>query len=82
MKDDGNEHYHVEGRQRVITVFLTVDEAGRPTDLHIPEPIDDALDVEVLATIGKFQYQPGMLDGKPISMPVHMHYVVPVGAIY
>jgi TonB family protein len=82
MKDDGNQHVHISGRQRVVTVYLTVNEAGQPTDLNIPEPVDDALDVEVLATVGKFRYKPATLDGKPISMAVHMHYVVPVGAVY
>jgi TonB family protein len=82
MKDDGNQHVHISGRQRVVTVYLTVNEAGQPTDLNIPEPVDDALDVEVLATVGKFRYKPATLDGKPIAMAVHMHYVVPVGAVY
>ena len=82
MKDDGNQHVHVEGRQRIVTVELTVNEAGQPMDLRIPQPVDDALDVEVLATVGKFRYQPGTLNGKAIAMPVHVHYVVPVGAIY
>jgi TonB family protein len=82
MRDDGNQHVHISGRERVVLVYLTVNEAGQPTDLHIPQPVDDALDVEVLATIGKFRYQPGTLDGKPIPMQVHMHYVVPVGAVY
>jgi hypothetical protein len=82
MKDDGNQHVHIEGRQRVVTVYLKVNEFGEPMDLHIPVPVDDALDVEVLATVGKFRYQPGTLNGKPIPMDVHMHYVVPVGAIY
>ena len=82
LKDDGNQHVHVEGRQRVVIVELTVNTAGEPTDLHIPSPTDDSLDVEVLATVGKFRYQPGTLNGKPIAMPVRMHYIVPVGAIY
>lgn len=82
MRDDGNQHVHIAGRERVVLVYLTVNAAGQPTDLNIPDPVDDALDVEVLATVGKFRYQPGTLDGKPIPMAVHMHYVVPVGAIY
>jgi TonB family protein len=82
MRDNGNQHVHVEGRARTILVDLTVNQNGEPTDLRIPQPADDALDVEVLATVGKFRYQPGTLDGKPIPMSVHMHYVVPVGTIY
>jgi len=82
MKDDGNQHVHIEGRERIVMVELTVNQAGQPTDLRIPEPVDDALDVEVLATVGKFRYQPGTLNGRPIPMTVHMRYVVPVGAIY
>ena len=82
MKDDGNQHVHIEGRRCVVTIYLIVNAAGQPTDLQIPEPVDDALDVEVLATVGKFRYQPGTLDGKVTPMPIHMHYVVPVGAVY
>ncbi len=82
MKDDGNQHVHISGRQRVVVVYLTVDEAGQPMDIHIPEPVDDALDVEVMATVGKFRYEPGTLDGKPVAVPVHLHFVVPIGAIY
>jgi hypothetical protein len=82
MKDDGNQHLHISGRKRIVLVYLTVNEAGQPTDLNIPEPVDDALDVEVLAAVGKFRYEPGTLDGKPVAVPVHLRYVVPVGAIY
>jgi TonB family protein len=82
MKDDGNQHVHISGRERTVVVELTVNETGEPTELRIPEPVDDALDVEVLATVGKFRYRPGTLNGRPIPMTVRMRYVVPVGAIY
>ncbi len=82
MKDNGNQHFHVEGRERVVMVQLTVNELGLPTDLHIPEPAEEALDTQILAAVGKFRYEPGTLDGKPTPMTVRIHYVVAVGAIY
>lgn len=82
MKDDGNHHVHIEARRRVVLVELTVNEHGEPTNLHVAQPIDNALEVELLATIGKFRYEPGTINGRAVPVPIRMHYVVPVGAIY
>lgn len=73
---------HVSGRERVVVVELTVDRAGKQAGLRIAQGVEDALDAGVLAMVGRFRYQPGLLNGKPFPITVIIHYVVPVVAVY
>jgi TonB family protein len=59
-----------------VVVQMTVDQAGKPTDLHIAQSINPAVDQQVLATVSQFRYQPGTLNGQPTAFPIKLHYTI------
>ncbi len=68
--------------ERKVVVNLNVDETGKPVDLTIAKSAGDILDKDVLATVAKYRFKPGMLDGIPTSVPVKLEVVIPAGTTY
>ncbi len=73
---------HFNGIERTVVVQMTVDEAGKPTDLSVVRSAGAAIDHQVLATVGQYRYQPGTLNGQAIAVPVKLEVTIPAGTTY
>jgi TonB family protein len=70
--------YHVlQGAgTRTVVIELTVDEKGKPANLHVVQSTDKFTDRAVVEAVSQYVYKPGTLDGEAIPMNVVMHYVI------
>ena len=50
----------------MVTLSLTVDDEGMPTDIHVVSPVGLGLDESAVACMGKSRYSPAQKDGKPV----------------
>jgi protein TonB len=62
------------GRDAVVVVSMTVDENGKPTNLKVLQSADEFMDQGVLEAVSQFRFQPAMLDGRPVAIPVTLDY--------
>ena len=74
-------HHTVAAEQRVV-VTLDVDTNGLPTNLTVAKSSDATLDQDVLATVSKYRFTPGKLDGQATAVPVRLEVIVPAGISY
>lgn len=56
---------HVQG---TVVLELFVDEKGRPADITLVSPLGYGLDERAQAAVGKWEFKPGMKDGKPVKI--------------
>jgi hypothetical protein len=61
---------------RNTVVQMTVDAAGKPSDLKIVDSLGPVMDHNVLAAVGQYRFTPGTLDGAPTAVPVNLHVVL------
>jgi TonB family protein len=62
------------GRDALVVLSMTVDEAGKPTNLKVVKSADRFMDQGVLDAVSQFRFQPATLDGQPVSIPVTLDY--------
>jgi TonB family protein len=62
---------------RVVSVGMTVDASGKPTDLKVIEPADKFTDQAILSAASQYRYKPANLDGMavPMQMTVNFKFV-------
>jgi len=80
--DVAGSHNRVAASELTAVVTLTVDPAGKPTDLAIAKSAGEGVDKEVLALVNQYRFQPGTLDGQPFAIPVRLQVVLPRGTQY
>jgi len=51
-----------------VVLSVTVDPQGLPHDIHVLRPLDPAVDKKVMEALAKWKFQPGMKDGKPVTV--------------
>ncbi len=58
---------------RVVRIAMTIDEAGKPTDLKVVQSTDKFTDEAILAAASQYRFKPAMLNGTavPIEMTVN-----------
>src|SRR5580704_4459927 len=61
---------------RKTVVAMTVDAAGKPTDLKIVRSLGSVMDRNVLAGVSQYRFTPGTLDGQPTAVPVNLEVVL------
>jgi len=59
-----------------VGLTLTVDQNGKPQDVHIVKGINSFWDARVADAVRQFHYRPGTIDTKPI--PVDMNLTVTI----
>jgi TonB family protein len=59
-----------------VVIEMTVDETGKPTNLHIVKPFNAIVDQQVVASVSQFRYKPGTLNGQPTAFPIRLHYTI------
>jgi TonB family protein len=61
---------------RKTVVEMTVDAAGKPSNLKILQSLGPLMDHNVLAAVSQYRFAPGTLDGAPTSIPVNLEVVL------
>jgi hypothetical protein len=61
---------------RKTVVEMTVDAAGKPSNLKIVRSLGPVMDHNVLAAVGQYRFTPGTLDGEPTAVPVSLEVVL------
>lgn len=56
----------------VVKVAYVVDAQGVPTDIHITQSVNSELDQRVLDAVAQFRYEPGVLNGQKVAVPVDL----------
>jgi TonB family protein len=58
---------HLSG---TVTLSLTVDDEGIPTDIHVVSPLGLGLDEKAVTCIHQSRYSPAQKDGKPVPSKI------------
>jgi TonB family protein len=56
---------HLAGQ---VTMSLTIDDDGRPHDIHVVSPLGLGLDESAVSCMGQSRYYPAEKDGKPVPL--------------
>ncbi|MEI9977847.1 MAG: TonB family protein [Edaphobacter sp.] len=67
-------------KDKTAIVAMTVDEAGKPSDLKIVQSISPAMDKNVLTAVSQYRFKPGTLDGAATSVPLNLEVTVHASA--
>jgi TonB family protein len=59
-------------RDKTVVVAMTVDAAGKPSDLKIVQSQSPAMDKNVLRAVSQYRFKPGTLDGSAAAIPVNL----------
>lgn len=57
---------------RTVTVGMTVDVTGKPTDLKIVKSAGPIVDKSVLEAVSQYRFQPGTVSDQPVSFPLNL----------
>src|ERR1035438_6726307 len=55
----------------IVTMSLTVDDDGMPTDIHVVSPVGLGLDESATACMRQSRYSPAQKDGKPVPLKIN-----------
>ncbi len=57
-----------------VGLTLTVDQSGKPQDIHVVKSLSPFWDARVVEAVSRFHFRPGTIDNQPI--PVDMNLTV------
>jgi TonB family protein len=66
----GNEYARATKIKGMSTIFVVIDQKGRPTQLSIVRPLGAGLDEEALAAIQQYVFEPAVMGGKPVPVGI------------
>ena len=61
-----------EKRQGIVVVSLIVDEKGQPQQVQVVHSFASAFDQSAMQAVQQYRFKPGMLQGKPVAVKVHI----------
>ena len=64
------------GQDRTVTVNLTVDENGKPTNAKVIQSTDLYTDGGILSAVDQYRYKPATLDGVAVPMAVTLNFII------
>jgi TonB family protein len=59
----------------VVTLALTVDKEGVPTNIRVTEPLGCGLDAKAVEAVGTWRFNPAEKDGHPVSVAIAVEVV-------
>ena len=59
---------------RVVTVGMTVDATGKPTDLKVIQSSDKFTDAAILSAASQYRFKAAMLDGSAVASGVTLNF--------
>ncbi len=74
---DRNHILHdTSGQDRLVSVGMTVDATGKPTDLKVIKSEDKFTDGGILSAVSQYRYKPATLDGNPVPTEVTVNFKI------
>ncbi len=64
---------NVAPEDRTVTVGMTVDASGKPTDLKVIQASDEFTDGAILDAVSQYRYKPATLNGTAVPMGVTLN---------
>ena len=61
---------------RVVSVGMTVDASGKPTDLKVIEPADMFTDQAILSAASQYRFKPATLNGIAVPMEMTVNFKI------
>jgi TonB family protein len=61
---------------RTVSVGMTVDASGKPTNLKVLEPIDAFTDQAILSAASQYRFKPAHLDGTAVPMEMTLNFKI------
>jgi TonB family protein len=58
--------------QGAVVLSLLVDETGKPTEIKVKKSLGMGLDEKAIEAVQKWQFKPGMKDGKPVPVAANV----------
>ncbi len=55
-----------------VGLFLTIDEKGQPTDIHVTKSFSPFWDARVIETVRQFRYKPATLSNQPVPVDLNL----------
>lgn len=66
----------ISGQDRTVTVNMTVDQNGKPTNAKVVQSTDLYTDGGILSAIDQYRYKPATLDGVAVPMGVTLNFII------
>jgi len=67
-------HWNAGEQEKLAVVKLVIDKDGKPSQLSIVQSLGPAMDNDVLASVGRYRFEPGALNHEPT--PIEMTLTV------
>jgi TonB family protein len=64
------------GKDRVVSVAMTVDASGKPTDLKVIQSTDKFTDQAILSAASQYRYKPATLNGSAVPMEMTVNFTI------
>ena len=64
------------GEDRTVSVNMTVDASGKPTNIKVVQSSDTYTDGGVIAAVSQYRYKPATLDGAAIPMDLTLNVTI------
>ena len=74
---DPNHVVHgISGQDRTVTVNMTVDQNGKPSNLKVVKSADMFTDGGILSAVDQYRYKPATLNGTAVPMAVTLKFTI------
>jgi TonB family protein len=67
---------NVSGEARTVSVNMTVDASGKPTNVKVVQSTDAYTDGGIVAAVSQYRYKPATLDGTAIPIDVTVDFTI------
>ena len=64
------------GQDRTVSVNMTVDASGKPTNVKVVQSTDKYTDGGIVAAVSQYRYKPATLDGTAVPMDVTVDFTI------
>jgi TonB family protein len=68
--------WRATGAHKTVNVSMTINKAGKPTDLKITKSAGEELDSNVIAAVSKYRYKPAQLNHQPTEVEVNLEIII------
>jgi TonB family protein len=64
------------GDPRTVTIDMTVDETGKPSNIKVVKSTDLFTDGGIVSAVDQYRYKPATLNGSAVPMAVRINFVI------
>jgi TonB family protein len=64
------------GQPRAVTIDMTVDESGKPSNIKVIKSTDKFTDGGIVSAVDHYRYKPATLNGTAVPMSVRINFTI------